>query len=216
MGRGGASTSEPKVKYCPSHNNGDGARVPITEFYRSKQTKSGLAGMCKTCARQSRRASYDRNGNTERTQYANFRTAARRRGLRVQLSFEQFAAIRTEPCVYGGGHPPEIRIGLDRKENDIGYTPKNSVPCCARHNGIKSDVFSHAEMLRLVCEFPSAAGCGNARGGRKKLARIWSPKARAHMLAVAAARPSRNSANSIGQSTSEQSRGNRRLSPDST
>jgi hypothetical protein len=119
------------------------------------------------------------NGTTERERFANAKRSAKHRGLRFLLTFEQFQEIRRQPCYYGGGAAPDIRVGIDRRDNSVGYTPLNCVPCCNRHNEMKRDYFTHKEMLQLVATIKSAALCGNNTAGRKKLSREPIAKAAA-------------------------------------
>jgi 5-methylcytosine-specific restriction endonuclease McrA len=39
--------------------------------------------------------------------------------------------------------------GIDRKDNEKGYTEENCVPCCKRCNGIKGEWLSYEEMLEV-------------------------------------------------------------------
>jgi hypothetical protein len=111
--------------------------------------------------RKVRRKSYQKNGKTEQEKYLSFKAAANRRGRYCAISFDQFCSLRLQPCTYGGGAPPEIRIGLDRKDNLTGYTIQNCVPCCGKHNFIKSQYFSYAEMLFIVKHVKGATECAN-------------------------------------------------------
>lgn len=157
----------PESKRCPTCNNGAGQVRPGTDFYRDR-SKGGIRSLCKFCIRANRRDYYDKNGSSERDRYSSLRN----RGFRTQLTFEEFCALRHQPCAYGGGAAPDVRIGLDRKDASKGYTVNNCVPCCARHNQIKSDFFSYTDMLLLVKTFPKTAKCGNTTAGRKKALRI--------------------------------------------
>jgi hypothetical protein len=78
-------------------------------------------------------------------------SSAKRRGLDFSLTDEDFYRIAQENCHYCG-LPPEKRYagyipkkatpfiynGVDRKNNDIGYTLENCVPCCSTCNFAKS------------------------------------------------------------------------------
>ena len=159
----------PKLKHCPACNNGQGAFLPGTAFHRDRSTIDGLSYFCRECRCANRRASYDRHGETLRTAYGCLRTQARIRGATFKLTFDDFVALRAQPCIYGTGRRPEITIGIDRRNPELGYTAKNSFPCCGRHNLIKGNVFSHEDMLRIIKEFPVAQACGNCGAGRKRL-----------------------------------------------
>jgi len=75
------------------------------------------------------------------------------------------------PCIYGEGRRPQLNIGIDRKDPGGPYTKENIVPCCGRHNTIKSDLFSFESMLRIVREFAEARMCADQD-------RVLSKKAR--------------------------------------
>lgn len=84
--------------------------------------------------------------------FGDYRQGARVRGLAFRLSREAFGALITAPCTYCGRPPfdrwvdrraPDRGVflhgGVDRKDNTIGYTPENSVACCADCNWAKGD-----------------------------------------------------------------------------
>lgn len=75
---------------------------------------------------------------------------ARIRGYIWELSFDQFQSLMKDDCHYCGKKPQinegEIpyfrnnefkRNGIDRVDNNIGYTLKNCVPCCSVCNRMK-------------------------------------------------------------------------------
>lgn len=82
--------------------------------------------------------------------YAQYRQGARRRDIDFSLTRKEFYVLIGRPCHYCGT-PPEFRIvsdrlnggcvagGIDRKDNTLGYTPSNSVPCCRTCNIGKGD-----------------------------------------------------------------------------
>lgn len=111
------------------------------------------------------------SGQSERDRYTSYRASARRRGLAFRLTIEQFQDIRRQPCLYGGGTSPAVRVGIDRRDNAKGYTVQNSLPCCNRHNEMRSHFFTHKEMIFIVQNVKSAAICGSNNAGRKKLSR---------------------------------------------
>ena len=49
-------------------------------------------------------------------------------------------------------------VWLDRIDNSEGYIPGNVQPCCARHNAIKSDVFTHTQMIDLTQRYHILCG----------------------------------------------------------
>ena len=69
------------------------------------------------------------------------------------LSLEYFYSLIKKPCFYCGALPNERKLrcrsksdsiifaynGIDRVDNSLGYTPENTVPCCAVCNMMKMD-----------------------------------------------------------------------------
>jgi hypothetical protein len=114
--------------------------------------------------------------------YNSFHSHAKHRGLEWNLTMEQFEELIAAPCSYGIGQRPDIRIGLDRLDNSQGYLAGNVVPCCARHNQIRSHIFTFEDMLDLVGRYPNARECGNTTGGRKKTHRMQGKCSKGHVL----------------------------------
>jgi len=57
----------------------------------------------------------------------------------LTLTYEEARELYTQPCHYCGLSPTAPKCGgIDRKHNDIGYTPGNCVPCCRECNDAKS------------------------------------------------------------------------------
>ena len=76
-----------------------------------------------------------------------YRHNARKGGNAWELSLDQCIEIfSTQECYYCGG-PPTSRIqgrilymGIDRRDNDLGYLPENVVPACKYCNRMKQDL----------------------------------------------------------------------------
>jgi hypothetical protein len=154
--------SPASLKRCPCHNQGQGDLLPVGEFYRDISTTSGLRGMCKACTRDRRCAEYARDGSSVRDRWAATAHSARRRGLEFDLSFGEYSAIVARPCAYGGEGCSQVQIGIDRKDNAKGYIGTNCIPCCDKHNRIKSDVFTYDQMLDICALYPAVGKCGDA------------------------------------------------------
>lgn len=71
---------------------------------------------------------------------------AKRRGYEWSISQEQFELLVQNVCHYCAGSLPPCGSGLDRKDNDKGYTMDNVVPCCKVCNLIKGDRLTYEEM----------------------------------------------------------------------
>lgn len=74
-----------------------------------------------------------------------YRNAAQRRRLEWALTDEQAIALFRTSCHYCG-IPPNPRNGIDRKDNAVGYTTENVLPCCSVCNYAKRTM-SYAEFL---------------------------------------------------------------------
>jgi 5-methylcytosine-specific restriction endonuclease McrA len=101
-----------------------------------------------------------------RERYCNYRSNANRSGREFNLTESTFVNIVKGDCHYCGqaaeskqfkrsstrgrvlhGNPIKFQ-GIDRVDNDIGYTEENSVPCCSKCNFMKhtlnaSDFIDH-------------------------------------------------------------------------
>lgn len=67
--------------------------------------------------------------------YRSYKEGAKRRGIEFNISYEEFIKYWDNSCTYCG---EDISgIGLDRKNNDTGYTIENMVVCCRTCNYMK-------------------------------------------------------------------------------
>lgn len=80
------------------------------------------------------------HANRKRLQYKVF---DKKRGLDHDLTVEFLEKSLNSPCHYCGDNS----CGLDRKDNSIGHTMNNCVPCCYECNTAKNNSFSYEEML---------------------------------------------------------------------
>jgi len=72
--------------------------------------------------------------------YGNYKNHAKRRRISFELSFESFINLTQQRCHYCGSESSNfLKVsgnggfkynGIDRKDNTIGYTIENCVPCC--------------------------------------------------------------------------------------
>lgn len=98
--------------------------------------------------------------------YNNYRTSAKTRKLEFNLSKEQFKKITEKNCYYCNTEPKQflksskikygnyIHNGIDRKDNKVGYTLENSLPCCSSCNYLKRDLEYNEFINRInkICE----------------------------------------------------------------
>ncbi len=83
--------------------------------------------------------------------YGHYKQKAKKRNYEFSLDFDHFDSLIQKNCYYCNQKPEEhkgdlIRLqekipfkrnGIDRKDNNIGYTIENSVPCCTMCNFAK-------------------------------------------------------------------------------
>lgn len=81
----------------------------------------------------------------KKSQLRLYKMNASKRKLCWELGDAQAIAITSANCVYCGGKG----FGIDRRDNTVGYTEANSVPCCSICNYMKSDL-SEQEFLAHI------------------------------------------------------------------
>lgn len=85
------------------------------------------------------------NTPSQRMYYIKRRAGIRK--LSFDINIEQFKSIISQPCYWCGDPDSNAkRIGLDRINNDIGYSIGNVVPSCGPCNSIRSDKITFEEM----------------------------------------------------------------------
>ena len=91
---------------------------------------------------------------------ANYQNSARRNDVPFSLMTEQFRELTKRNCHYCGTKPRQKKYrrfsngayifnGIDRKNNDLGYTVKNSLPCCFICNRAKGTM-SYKEFILWI------------------------------------------------------------------
>lgn len=80
--------------------------------------------------------------------YSRYKCGAKKRGLGFFLDLNYFNFLVQEPCIYCNSNKTQCMkaikgdgvfyyTGIDRQDNNYGYTIKNSVPCCSMCNTFK-------------------------------------------------------------------------------
>lgn len=93
--------------------------------------------------------------------YSIYKCRSKERGIVFNLTFSFFLKITSMDC-YLCGRPPEQKIfntkrsngpytynGIDRVENNKGYTNTNVLPCCKKCNSMKG-TYSLVEFKKLI------------------------------------------------------------------
>ncbi len=80
--------------------------------------------------------------------FKQYQINAKKRNFDFNLTKEHFIGITQSNCYYCDSLPKQIKKnnfngdfiynGIDRINNDLGYSPENCVPCCGMCNGMKS------------------------------------------------------------------------------
>jgi hypothetical protein len=128
---------------------------PLSEFAKRHSNPDGHKARCLLCAPDKPRPRTYLTAATAR--WAAGRGSARDRGLRWDISLDSYVTIIQNPCHYCGTSLKDRQgHSLDRKDNDLGYTPANVLPCCGTCNRIRGDNLTVPEMeaaMRAVLEF---------------------------------------------------------------
>jgi hypothetical protein len=122
---------------------------PLENFGKCKYAKDGLHNQCRECRNEYQREHYRTSPEYQKYQreywqsprgkFSIYRTRAKRKNIEFTLTLEQFKNIILQPCHYCGEYLEEKEhCGVDRVDNNLGYTLVNCVPCCRRCNRWKS------------------------------------------------------------------------------
>lgn len=85
------------------------------------------------------------------SEYRSTRERSIKKGREFSLSIRDFNYFSSFPCFYCG--TTREKRGLDRVDNDHGYTKDNVVACCVRCNRMKSDMQTedfYNHMIRIL------------------------------------------------------------------
>jgi hypothetical protein len=77
--------------------------------------------------------------------YAAYQYKAKQRNLSFSLTLEEFEKLTSAPCTYCGESPG---MGIDRKDNRIGYVISNCVAACSECNFMKRAMLEHKFLYR--------------------------------------------------------------------
>lgn len=123
--------------------------LPTTLLLRGKSQSCG-------CLRQELTARRGRREDTAvKSVFSRYRYDARKHGRSFTLSLPEFVSMTQRPCYYCGAAPSTQFLsglrrdgtrgvytynGVDRLDNEQGYTLANCVACCATHNLMKGSM----------------------------------------------------------------------------
>lgn len=103
--------------------------------------------------------------NPESQLFNKYKRDARRRDINFGISESYFAKLTVRPCYYCDSEPKTvfrdkrrkgsyIYNGIDRRNNERGYLPRNCVTCCKRCNFAKARL-TEREFLSMIEEIYS-------------------------------------------------------------
>jgi len=136
--------------------------IKCTKDFDVFKTRYGKDSMhCLECAgkqavhdkkREDRERNYkkERFGNLEASYKYHITGSLKRGHGDFQLNFEEFQALVTSPCHYCNLRKDDEANGIDRVNNDLGYTKENCVPACWKCNRMKH--FYHPEFFIEKCK----------------------------------------------------------------
>jgi len=76
---------------------------------------------------------------------------AKNRSLNWDISYNEFIQIASKNCYYSNNHKlPETGSGLDRIDNNKGYTINNVIPCCTNCNLSRANRYTVQEWKIMV------------------------------------------------------------------
>ncbi len=78
--------------------------------------------------------------------YSNAKAHAKKRGLEFSITIDEYMSVVSKPCNYCNESLGDMSGGLDRIDNDRGYTCGNILPCCRDCNRIRNDCLTVDEM----------------------------------------------------------------------
>lgn len=105
--------------------------------------------------RDARRAQARIYRHQPHVKYRTYQKSATRRHLAFTLTKQQCVDMFVAPCDYCKREPKApLTHGIDRVDNDEGYTPDNTVPCCSRCNYMKHkyDYDSFLEQCQAIAD----------------------------------------------------------------
>ena len=145
------------MKYCTKCST----TKETSKFSKHKNRSDGLNGWCKECVNVStaqhrinnrellrlQSKEYRKNNKQKlkdfhcgvKRKYHVLKTCASRRNISVSITIEQYEnIIKSRVCYYCDVDISNMSgSGLDRKDNNVGYTIDNVVQCCKTCNTIK-------------------------------------------------------------------------------
>jgi hypothetical protein len=126
-------------------------------------------GQSLRCRCQIRKLATENTSSFWKTYAVSYKNGAEKRKLCWELDESFLRGLEEKPCAYCGDLPSPKKIhwrafcavpvhGIDRVDNSVGYTVKNSVPCCAACNVMKMDT-GRDDFVRQCVKIAAHASC---------------------------------------------------------
>lgn len=119
---------------------------------QSSQLKTH-SGKCRKCTQKIRPYEHILN---------ELKHTCKKKGYTFTITYEEFLTFIDRPCNYcdkklafnkhtrdSNSNYVSRAYQLDRKNNSLGYTIDNVVPCCWECNRLKSNIYSYEEFMRI-------------------------------------------------------------------
>jgi len=107
---------------------------------------------------EGRKMRKQRYHQTLKGKYTALRAKAKVRNLDVQISFKEYEELtKMGQCHYCSSALPTVGFGIDRKDNNLGYTKENVVACCNLCNTKKGNRLTYEEFC-LISKITSSKG----------------------------------------------------------
>ncbi len=130
-----------------------GEQKGLNQFYRRKDVRyrDGYQSYCIECCKLRKKHWYEKTKFNPSVRFKNLKASSKSRSISLTLTLEEYSSLVKQPCHYcESSLEKHIGIGLDRKDNNLGYTPTNSLPCCTECNVGKGEYFSYEEWFVMV------------------------------------------------------------------
>ncbi len=115
------------------------------------KSKDGLESLCKKCKQLSKRKWYHKTKTNIASRFKVAQDSAKRRNLKFNINYEIYEKLISLPCDYCKSDIyNEMGVGLDRLDNNKGYTTSNVVPCCGNCNLGRTNRYTHEEWKVMV------------------------------------------------------------------
>lgn len=121
----------------------------LKDFHNNKTRSDGKHHWCKSCMRvdriryikdnpEKRKATSDRSNRQPHSKFLQLKRGAKKRNLLVEINEQEYITILSiNKCYYCNSPLNPCGHGMDRYDNNLGYTKLNTVPCCAICNSMK-------------------------------------------------------------------------------